>query len=190
MKLIVGLGNPGKDYEGTRHNAGFMALMHLATERGMEWKKEARRHALVAQGPLNDETMLLAMPQTFMNESGSSVQGFISFFHIAPEDVLVVHDEMDLAPGRISFIAKGGHAGHNGVRDIQEKLGTDAIARLRIGVGRPTPPIAKEDWVLMRPGGEDKEMFLDGIEQAAQAIETWGQAGLTAAMNEWNRKET
>ena len=188
MKLIVGLGNPGKEYEGTRHNAGFMAVMHLAAERGLEWKNEPRRHAKIAQDSVNDETLLLAMPQTFMNESGSSVQGFAAFFHIATEDILIVHDEMDLEPGRIAFIGKGGHAGHNGVRDIQEKLGTSEISRLRIGVGRPTPPIAKEDWVLMKPKGDEKDAMADGVEQASQAIITWAEQGLTAAMNEWNQR--
>ncbi|MFA5935479.1 MAG: aminoacyl-tRNA hydrolase [Patescibacteria group bacterium] len=186
MKLVVGLGNPGKEYELTRHNAGFMALDTFVAEYGLEWKKEVRRHALLAQTTMNDETILLVKPQTFMNESGASVQGFISFFHIAPEDVLIVHDEMDLEAGRLAFIGKAGHAGHNGVRDIQERLGTNEIARLRLGVGRPVGPIEKEDWVLMRPEGEDRTKIAETIQSAVPAIETWINGSLVKAMNEWN----
>jgi PTH1 family peptidyl-tRNA hydrolase len=186
MKLIVGLGNPGKEYDGTRHNAGFLAVDALADALGFEWKKDAKRHALIAHGSIGDETLILAKPQTFMNESGASVQGFVTFYHIEFEDILIVHDEMDLEPGRISFATNAGHAGHNGVRDIQERLGTKGIARLRIGVGRPIPPIAKEDWVLTTPKGDEKTAYLEGIDTGSDAAKTWIEEGLAKAMNQWN----
>lgn len=186
MKLVVGLGNPGTEYDGTRHNAGFFAIDRVAATLGFEWKKDAKRHALIAHGSIGDETLLLVKPQTFMNESGSTVQGCVTFYHLELENVLILHDEMDLEPGQITFTTNAGHAGHNGVRDIQERLGTKAIARLRIGVGRPIPPIEKEDWVLQKPSGDQKTAYLEGIEQAGEAIHTWINEGLSAAMNQWN----
>ncbi len=186
MKLIVGLGNPGKEYDGTRHNAGFFAVDALADALGFEWTKDAKRHALIAHGSIGDETLVLAKPQTFMNESGSSVQGFVTFYHLELEHILVLHDDMDLEPGRISFTINAGHAGHNGVRDIQERLGTKGIARLRIGIGRPAQNIPQEDWVLTTPRGDEKTAYLQGVEDASDAAQTWINEGLTQAMNQWN----
>jgi PTH1 family peptidyl-tRNA hydrolase len=188
MKLIVGLGNPGTEYERTRHNAGFMALDLFAAAHALEWKKDAKRHALIAEGILGEQKFVLAKPQTFMNESGLTVQGFVTFYKQDKKDVLVVHDEMDLEAGRIAFVTNAGHAGHNGVRDIQERLGADGIARLRIGINRPVPPIAKEDWVLGRPKEEEEKRLHNGVELANKAMETWIMNGLTLAMNQWNKK--
>lgn len=186
MKLIVGLGNPGKKYEHTRHNAGFLAIQQLQQHACQEaiWSLDDRSHALIAQSHINGEKVLLAKPQTFMNLSGESVQALVSYYKIPLEHVLIIHDELDLAPGTLAFLAKGGHAGHNGISSIQEKLGTQAIQRLRIGIGRPTPPQATEDWVL---GSMDKASN-DTCHTAAHAAHDWITEGIEKAMNTWNRK--
>lgn len=150
MKLIIGLGNPGKKYEGTRHNLGFVAVDTLAAEESGVWKTDAKRKAETCQVTIGHEKVILAKPTTFMNLSGEAATALLSFYKLTPEDLLIVHDEMDLEPGRIQLKPAGsGPAGHNGVASIQEQLGTKQIARLRLGIGRPehaTQPT--EDYVL------------------------------------------
>jgi len=182
MKLVVGLGNPGKEYENSRHNAGFVAVDALAKD--ITWTKDAAHKAETVKLTMDGQSVLLARPQTFMNLSGEAVQGLISYYKIEPKDILIVQDDMDLAPGSLGFLAKGGPAGHNGIISIQERMGSDDIARLRIGTGRPTPPIAKEDWVL----GKMDDATLETMPRAADAITNWITNGLEKAMNEWNRK--
>jgi PTH1 family peptidyl-tRNA hydrolase len=182
MKLIVGLGNPGKEYGRTKHNAGFLAVDALADAAGAVWSDDAKRKTVLAKTTIDGQTVLLAKPQTFMNLSGEAVQAVSSYYKVAPKDILVVQDELDLAPGSMAFLAKGGDAGHNGIASIQEKMGMTDIARLRIGIGRPAPPQAKEDWVL----GPIEEETLKTIEKTSDAIKDWIQDGLTKAMNKWN----
>jgi PTH1 family peptidyl-tRNA hydrolase len=170
MKIIVGLGNPGSEYDGTRHNAGFLALDKLALAHGFSWTKDAKRKAMTAKGTIDGADVLLAKPLTYMNDSGEAVQSLLTFYKGEPKDLLIVHDEMDFETGRIAFLADGGHAGHNGVRDIQERLGRKDIPRIRIGIGRPMEPIAKEDWVLTKPRGEDEQRFLEGVDRAVEEI--------------------
>jgi PTH1 family peptidyl-tRNA hydrolase len=184
MKSIVGLGNPGTDYERTRHNAGFLALDLLAKSLDADWKADKAHKSLVAKTTIDGQPVLLAKPQTFMNLSGEAVQGLASYYKIEPTDILVIQDELDLEPGMLAFLAKGGNAGHNGIASIQQLMNRDDIVRLRIGVGRPKPPIAKEDWVL----GKIEQASLDTIMRAPDAIKDWATHGLAKAMNTWNRK--
>lgn len=183
MKLIVGLGNPGKEYGGTRHNAGFLAVDALAERLGVPWSDDGKRKAEVAKALLGSKTTLLAKPTTFMNRSGEAVQALISFYKIAPHDVLIVHDDMDLEPGRVQFKRDGGAAGHNGVQDILDRLGTDRVNRLRIGIGRPEPEqIPSEDWVLGKLSPEQSPNLLD----IASAMRDWIEEGVEVASNRWN----
>lgn len=146
MKLIVGLGNPGEKYKDTRHNIGFIFVDKLSDENDVAWKFEKKFNAEIARF---DDT-LLAKPQTFMNNSGESVSKIMNFYDIELEDLLVVHDDIDLEHGNIKVEKGRGSAGHKGVQSIIDHLGTNEFERMRIGVGRPdNPNIETEDWVLM-----------------------------------------
>ncbi|MBI4139039.1 aminoacyl-tRNA hydrolase [Candidatus Uhrbacteria bacterium] len=172
MKLIVGLGNPGKEYKGTRHNVGFEVLDRLAKKLEVRWTKDAKRHASVGAATIDGEKVVLAKPSTFMNESGRAVQALVSFYKLTPHDLLIVQDEMDLAPGRLKLVPKGGPAGHKGVSDIQEKLGTKDFSRLRIGIGHPTGPADAKLWVLTKPS-TDEETIEETLARASQAALDW-----------------
>ena len=163
MKLIIGLGNPGKNYEGTRHNLGFFAVDAFVREQGGTWKADVKRKANVCALVLGKEKVVLAKPTTFMNLSGEAVQALASFYKVGHEDILLIHDEMDLVPGRIQLKPEGGRdAGHNGVASIQERLGTKALPRLRIGIGRPEHPNQPtEDYVLGPLSTENTPSALD-----------------------------
>lgn len=169
MKIIVGLGNPGKKYEGTRHNKGFDYLNSLAEQNMLEWKFENKFNAeiaefaadgigngLVLEGnaiDLNDgEKIILVKPQTSMNKSGESVSKIVNFYNVSLEDLLVIHDDVDLAPGKVVLHFDRGSAGHKGVQNIMDRLGDSKFWRLRIGVGKPPEgsTIDVEDWVLMK----------------------------------------
>ncbi len=186
MKLIVGLGNPGKEYDQTRHNVGFEAVEAFASANDLAWKADTKHVAKVAKGEVDGEQVLLAKPQTFMNGSGQTVQGLASYYKIPLENILIIHDEMDLVPGRMMFVAQGRAAGHNGVADIQERMGTQEVARLRIGVGRPVGQMAKESWVLGVPTKEDQEEIAKTLKTTSDAIEDWIVRGTVRAMNQWN----
>jgi len=188
MKLIVGLGNPGKDYERTRHNLGFEAIDAFAAKMDFGWKKSEKHDCLLSKGVIDDMDVMIIKPQTFMNESGHAVHSVASYYKISPEDILVIHDEMDLPPGRMMFISKGGTAGHNGVTDIQERLGTQNIPRLRIGIGRPVGHIAKENWVLGMPNPEDRRAISETIRNTPDAIRDWIVQGTERSMNRWNTR--
>ena len=184
MKVIVGLGNPGPEYERTRHNAGFLAVDALAEELRATWSADKDRKSLVAKATLNGTNFLLAKPQTFMNLSGEAVQFLLTYYKIESSDVLVVQDELDLAPGVMAFTSRAGTAGHNGIASIFEKTNLTDIARLRIGIGRPTNQIPTEDWVLqnMEPA------TMESITKSRDALRDWIRDGLTITMNTWNRK--
>ncbi len=148
MKLIVWLGNPGKKYENTRHNAGFLALDSFAKREKISWTANKDRNAEIGKWKIKDEDIIICKPLTFMNKSGESVGKIAQFFKIKPEDILVIHDEIDLPSGQIQMKSWGGHAGHNGLRDIIAKLGTNTFSRIRIGVGRPETKEEVVDYVL------------------------------------------
>jgi PTH1 family peptidyl-tRNA hydrolase len=166
IRLIVGLGNPGKEYERTRHNAGFWLVERYAQQSGVALRKDGKDQALVARMPNNGAWLVL--PQGFMNASGHAVQMLAGFFKIPAAEILVVHDELDFAPGVAKMKQGGGIAGHNGLRDISHRLATHDYWRLRLGIGHPGDKHAVADYVLNKPSAEDRE----GIDGAiARGIE-------------------
>lgn len=170
IKLIVGLGNPGPEYERTRHNAGFWFAEDVAHEIGGSFASEKKFFGQIARGAGASSEVRVIKPQTFMNLSGQSVAAVAKFYDITPESILVAHDELDLDPGDIKFKFGGGHAGHNGLRDIQAKLGTGDYWRLRIGIGHPRESVNAQqpvaDWVLNRPRRDEQDAIEIAIERA------------------------
>jgi len=174
IRLIVGLGNPGPEYEQTRHNAGFWLIEQLANSLpGCRLQRESRFNAFVAKTQIAGNEVWLLEPQTFMNRSGQSVGGLARFFKILPDEILVVHDELDLAPG-VAKLKKGGSSGgHNGLKDITAALGTQDYWRLRLGIGHPRTmgiqqPVA--DFVLHRPRKEEQNLIEDAIDKSVRII--------------------
>ncbi|MCC6211389.1 MAG: aminoacyl-tRNA hydrolase [Burkholderiales bacterium] len=166
MRLIVGLGNPGKEYERTRHNAGFWLVERFALQSGAALRKDGKYQALVGRLPRNGAW--LVQPQSFMNASGRAVQMLAGFFKIPAAEILVVHDELDFAPGVARIKQGGGIAGHNGLRDISQRLGSHDYWRLRLGIGHPGDKDVVADYVLQKPSVEDRT----GIDEAiARSIE-------------------
>ena len=157
IKLFVGLGNPGTEYEATRHNAGFWWVDALARELKLSLVADRSYHGLLARGNVNGQTVWLLEPQTYMNLSGKSVGALARFFKIAPQDILVVHDELDVPPGQAKLKFGGGHGGHNGLRDIHAQLGTGDYWRLRLGIGHPGDKNQVADWVLKKPAPDERE---------------------------------
>lgn len=137
IRLVIGLGNPGPEYEATRHNAGFWLADHLADDLKADFSLEKSFSAWVAKGRFEGEAVIIAKPTTFMNRSGQAAGGLMRFYKLVPEQVLVLHDELDLMPGNVKLKQGGGHAGHNGLRDIQAALASTAFWRLRLGIGHP-----------------------------------------------------
>ena len=170
IKLVVGLGNPGPEYEDTRHNAGFWWVDALARELKVPLVPERGYWGLAARASVQGQPVWLLQPQTFMNLSGKSVSALARFFKIAPEEVLVVHDELDLSPGQAKLKRSGGHAGHNGLRDIHAQLGSADYWRLRIGIGHPGDRAEVANWVLKRPPLEQRNLIEDSI---AHSLKAW-----------------
>ncbi len=170
IRLIVGLGNPGPEYEKTRHNAGFWFAEDVAHEIGGALTFEKKFTALVARGVGTFTEVRVALPQTYMNLSGTTVAAMAKFYDIVPEAILVAHDELDLLAGDVKLKFGGGHAGHNGLRDIHAKLGTPNYWRLRLGIGHPrdsaSPQKQVADWVLERPRREEQSVIEAAIERA------------------------
>ena len=170
IKLFVGLGNPGAEYEATRHNAGFWWLEALARELKLQLTPDKSYHGRVARTTLHGQTVWLLAPQTFMNLSGKSVAALARFFKIKPEDMLVAHDELDLVPGQAKLKFGGSHAGHNGLRDIHAQLGTDEYWRLRLGIGHPGVKAEVVDWVLQKPAPDQRTAMQECIERTLTAV--------------------
>ena len=208
LYLIVGLGNPGREYQNTRHNVGFMLVNLLAQRQAppaLPAKKPGlfgRRGAAAAPAPvaftkregkaltaritLAGQPVLLAKPQTYMNLSGEAVRALVNFYQVPTERLLVAFDEIDLPLGTLRLRPEGGSAGHNGMRSIIEQLGTEKVPRLRIGVGRPSGSKAAAGYVLKDFRGEDLEIITSTLDRAADAAETFVRDGLTTAMNRFN----
>lgn len=190
MKLICGLGNPGSEYERHRHNVGFMVVDELCRRAKVDLSQQ-KFHARTGQGSLGGERILFVEPQTFMNRSGLSVAEAARFYKIAPADVLVIHDELDLPFGRVQLKAGGGAGGHNGLRSMIEQLGTDGFHRVRFGIGKPEGPNAKErvvGHVLANFSSEEGKDLSSLIDRAADASELWAKDGLQKAMNAFNKR--
>ena len=184
-RMIVGLGNPGPEYERTRHNAGFLTVDLIAENlRATYWKDQCG--AKVAVVRFADEDLVLAKPQTFMNLSGTSIKRIIEEYGVSLADTIVIHDDIDLLAGAVRVKRDGGHGGHNGLRSIHEKLGSDAYLRVRVGVGRPPGRMDAADWVLQPLKGAALEDFEASIPTAAQATLSLLEDGIDAAMQEYN----
>ncbi len=189
MFLVVGLGNPGREHERERHNVGFLVVEALAARLGAADFK-AKFQGLVARASSGDRDIVLLEPQTYMNLSGDSVQPAAAFFSVAPADVLVVHDEIDLPWADVRLKLGGGHAGHNGVRHIIQRLGTPDFVRVRVGVGRPPPGFGGEgkDWVLSSFDAGQRAELPGVVERACDAVERVVKDGIAAAMNVANTR--
>jgi len=186
--LIVFLGNPGPRYQGTRHNAGFMAAEAMEKAKGIRINR-SRFKALTAECDMGRERVLLMKPQTFMNLSGEAVAQAVRFYKIAPEHVIVISDEMSLAVGRLRIRTKGSAGGHNGLKNIISHLGTDQFPRIRMGVGAvPHPDYDVKDWVLSVFRDKDAEDMADCARRAAEAAECYIVNGPDKAMNLFNNK--
>ena len=170
IKLFVGLGNPGPEYEATRHNAGFWWIDALARELKAPLSLDKNYHGQVARTTVNGQTVWLLKPLTFMNLSGKSVAALARFFKISPAEVLVAHDELDIVPGQVKLKFGGSHAGHNGLRDIHAQLGSADYWRLRIGVGHPGVKAEVINWVLKKPSQEHCVAIEDCIERSLKAV--------------------
>ena len=170
IKLFVGLGNPGPDYAATRHNAGFWWIDELARELKVSLSMDKSYHSYVARTTVGGQTIWLLQPQTFMNLSGKAVASLSKFFKIAPEEILVVHDELDIAPGQMKVKFGGSHAGHNGLRDIHAQLGSADYWRLRIGVGHPGVKSEVINWVLKKPSLDNRIAIDQAITRSLKAV--------------------
>ncbi|MBB3179604.1 aminoacyl-tRNA hydrolase [Variovorax sp. Sphag1AA] len=170
IKLFVGLGNPGPEYEATRHNAGFWWIDALARDLKVTLTPERSYHGLVVRTQVNGKPLWLLEPQTFMNVSGKSVAALARFFKIEPKEILVVHDELDVVPGQAKLKLGGSHAGHNGLRDIHAQLGTGDYWRLRLGIGHPGVKSEVVSWVLKKPLKEQREAIDDAIVRTLHAF--------------------
>jgi len=174
IRLIVGLGNPGPDYVDTRHNAGFWWVDALAHDLGVSLKSESKFFGLTARAQVTGREVWLLQPQTFMNVSGKAVAALARFYKILPDEVLVVHDELDLLPGDVKLKLGGGHAGHNGLKDITNMLGTPAFWRLRLGVGHPrtlnlNQPVV--DFVLHRPRADEEKAIHLALDHSPKTLQ-------------------
>lgn len=179
-RLIVGLGNPGPKYEKTRHNMGFMAVDAYVAERGTRFRHT--RFGLLAE--VGDGWVL--KPETYMNLSGQAVAPFCRYYRLAPQDVLVVADDLDLALGTLRIRRAGSSGGHNGLKSIIAALGSEDFARLRLGISRPPEPISVIDWVLMRFQADDQDLLQAVIARAVLAVEATRRDGLERAMSQYN----
>lgn len=190
MKLIVGLGNPGREYERHRHNVGFMVVEALLPRARAELNQQ-KFAAKVGQGRLAGEQVLFVEPQTFMNLSGRSVGEAARFYKVPVEDVLVIHDELDLPFGRLQLKAGGGSGGHNGLKSTVSSLGDEGFIRLRFGIGKPEGPNARErvaGYVLSGFDDGERRQLEELIGRSVDMVETWIREGLSVAMNRFNRK--
>jgi peptidyl-tRNA hydrolase, PTH1 family len=170
IKLFVGLGNPGPDYEATRHNAGFWWIDALAQELKVSLQPEKGYHGRVARTTVQGHTLWLLEPQTFMNASGKSVAALARFFKIQPNEILVAHDELDIVPGQVKLKLGGSHAGHNGLRDIHAQIGSPDYWRLRLGIGHPGVKSEVIHWVLKKPSTEHRHAIEDCIQRTLKAV--------------------
>jgi len=183
MKVIVGLGNPGKKYSETRHNIGFRVLEEVARRHGVQ-REESRFDAILAHLNINGQKVLLVKPLTYMNLSGKAVQPLLHWYKAELSDLMVVYDDMDLPVGSLRLRAEGGSGGHKGLTNIIERLGSREFSRLRLGIGRPDREAI--DWVLGTFGPEEKETVQAMINGAADRLEYWAAQGIVKAMNEYN----
>ncbi len=183
LNVIVGLGNPGSEYTKTRHNAGFWFVDALAESYHGHFRPEKKFHGEMTKINIASSDIWLLKPATFMNRSGLSVQALMSFYHFTPEQLLVVHDEIDLPPGTVRLKTAGGHGGHNGLRDIINQLGSNAFHRLRIGVGHPGSKDQVVDYVLHTPSKDDRIDIDNNISDAVKIMPQLASGEMERAMH-------
>lgn len=187
MKIIVGLGNPGKKYERTRHNAGFMAIDELARSLNVDIHQE-KHSAFIVKTRINAEAAVLAKPQTYMNDSGRAVSAILRDTYTDVASLVVLHDELDLPLGSVRIKIGGGHGGHNGLRSIIELVGSADFIRVRLGIGRPAPSMEAADFVLSPFLPEEKLLLADMMAKALEAVRVIILEGPNRAMNIFNQK--
>ncbi|ABA89243.1 peptidyl-tRNA hydrolase [Syntrophotalea carbinolica DSM 2380] len=187
MKLVVGLGNPGPEYAATRHNIGFLVAQKFAQQMGVSLKRQAYQ-GIVGTGRADGQETMVLLPQTYMNRSGVSVVSACKSKGIAVEDVVVIHDEIDLPFGSIRIKVGGGHGGHNGLRSIVDLLGCRDFLRVRMGVGRPQGQVDVAKYVLGQFSSTEKSQLDNVLENSVKALEVLLQKGAQQAMNEFNNR--
>lgn len=186
MKLIVGLGNPGRTYDKTRHNVGFHVVDLVARAEGWEWKGK-RAGTLLADGTVSGEKVVLAKPQTFMNLSGPAVGELVRWYKLDLADLLVICDDLDLPFAKIRIRPNGSSGGHHGLESVIQALGTTNFPRLKVGVGRPAVnPMQTAGYILQQPRGEEKELLEEAEQQATEAARCFLREGVQVAMNRFN----
>ena len=187
MFMIVGLGNPGQQYTGTRHNVGFMMLDYFAAKYNLVLS-DSKWKALAAKAIIWNASVLLLKPETFMNLSGTPVAQAAHYYKLPPENILVLHDDLDIEFGRLKIVSGGGDAGHKGIRSIIEQLGTKNFSRIKIGIGRPSTPILPEKYVLGKFEPDEKEVIAGKMPVVSDGIRIFLQQGIAAAMTAINQK--
>lgn len=186
--MFVGLGNPGREYEATRHNAGFLSLDTLAEKYDCQINK-LKFKSLIGECKIGDKRVLLVKPQTFMNNSGEAVRDAAAFYKIPPERTVIIFDDISLPPGKLRLRRKGSDGGHNGMKNIIYLSGSDAFMRIKFGVGaKPHPDYDLKDWVLSRFKKDEEDDVKKGLSNAAAACETIIKLGIDEAMNRYNNK--
>jgi peptidyl-tRNA hydrolase, PTH1 family len=185
MKVVVGLGNPGSRYAGTRHNVGFRVLGELARRWGAD-RPKIKYEAEIVEATFAGQKVLLVAPQTFMNLSGRTVQPLLAFYTLELADLLVVCDDLNLDTGRLRLRPSGSAGGQKGLADIIQRLGSEAFSRLRIGIGRPPGQMQATDYVLGKFRADEREPIEHAIVTAGDAVEVWIKEGIGAAMNQFN----
>lgn len=188
MYIIAGLGNPGREYAGTRHNAGFMAIDELASRFGID-VSEKKHKGLIGKGVIEGNKVILLKPQTYMNSSGESLREAVDYYKIDPEEeLIVIYDDISLNPGDIRVRKQGSAGGHNGMKSIIAHLGTQGYTRVRIGIGEKPPRMDLADWVLGHLTGDDLSNVQSAVKEAAEAVPLIMNHGVEEAMNRYNHK--
>ena len=187
MYLIVGLGNHEPEYANTRHNMGFDSINKIARELNIDLKK-TRFNAILGEGVVEGKKVFLVKPQTFMNNSGESVEAFVSFYKIPMENILVIYDDMDTEVGKIRVRAKGGAGSHNGMKSIINELNSEEFARIRVGIGKPKNEFDRIDYVIGRVSKEEQLKLQKGVDSARDAVIYWIENGIDNTMNKYNIK--
>ena len=185
MKLIIGLGNPGKEYENTRHNTGFMVLDRLSEKLNIEMTQNKFK-GLYGKSKYKGEDVILLKPQTYMNLSGECIKQFVDFYKIQKEEILVIYDDMDIEPGKVKIRKKGGAGGHNGMKSIIKMIGTEEFARIRTGIGRPKHSGDDINYVIGAIPEEEIPKLDEGVEKAKEAVIEILKNGIDSAMNKLN----
>ena len=185
MYVILGIGNPGKQYDNTKHNIGFISLDFLAASWGIKINK-IKHKALIGEGKLGNEKVLLVKPQTFVNLSGESVSEIMNFYKLPPENLIVIYDDVNFETGRIRIRPSGSDGGHNGIKSIIYHLKSDAFPRIRLGVGKKPPAYDLADWVLSKFTDEEIKEMAKAVDQVPDMVEEMIKHGVSSAMNRFN----